>query len=300
MKFTKYNIIQAIKNHQVTSILIYGPDQGMVSLLSKQIAKTMNQEKDSYDYEELSHQDLISLFCIQDLFGNLVEIRNVPNSIPKDLKAILLGSRSKFIILIAEELSKSSSMRKFFESEDKLAIVPCYIDEPAVIAKRVRSYIESKGYRITPEALLLFSHTISRDSLSMQNEIDKLLLYLHNPDSEITKLITRDDIKAITAFDTESAVDKLCSAFTRNDITQYEFYDKHAENIVWVIRALIRYNINLLYVHKKMAHGIKIDEALSLVTPPIFFKSDFQKDVIITTQDKVSKNLQILYKTNFK
>jgi DNA polymerase-3 subunit delta len=89
--------------------------------------------------------------------------------------------------------------------------------------------------------------------------------------------------------------------FLSGDLTNYfKELDKILENnvpSVWVIRALIRYHINIYVCIKKIAFGTSMEASVESLSPPIFFKYKpmFKKALSNFTEDKVCDNLKKLY-----
>ena len=273
MKFTKQNIIDNIKKSNLKALLIYGPDSGMVSILERDIAFSLGLSKESYDYADLDIPKIHSLLKTRDLFSQnqFIKIFNSPQSINADLKNILSGNIAKFVIFTADDLQKNSSMRKFFESESFLGIVPCYVEEQNIVAQIIRSRVLKANKKISSDAVLCLASAIVGDSQYAQNEIEKLLLYCENKSD-----ISIKDVEAIISSEISSSPDKLCIAFASDDKKNYlyELRKLFDENIssIWIIRALIRYYMNMYFVARKMKEGVSLDVAISSIMPPIFFK----------------------------
>jgi DNA polymerase-3 subunit delta len=282
MKLTKANLLDNIKRKQIKALLIYGPDNGMGTILERSIADALGFSKEVYDYAEIDLARISSLLKTYDLFSQnqFVKIVNAPQSIPTDLKNILSGNLAKFVIFTADDLQKNSSMRKFFETEQDLGILPCYIEEPNFVAQNIRSRILKAEKKISGDAMMYLSNALVGDSLYLENEIEKLLLYLGDKTE-----ISLDIAQSVISAEITTSPDKLCIAFASNDRKTYlhELSKLLEENIsaIWIIRALIRYYMNMYFVAKKIEQGISLDLAINSLTPPIFFKylPDFKKNL---------------------
>jgi DNA polymerase-3 subunit delta len=299
MKLTKAALLENIKKNHLKAILIYGPDSGMSRIIERNIILSLGLSKESYDYADLNIGSIHSLLKTRDLFSQnaCVKISNVPQSIPADLKNILSGNLAKFAIFTADDLQKNSSMRKFFESEPSLGILPCYIEEPNVVAQNIRARIVKAGKQISGDAMLYLSNTLVGDSLYLENEIEKLLIYSENKQS-----ISLEDAESVISSEITTSPDKLCIAFASGDQKTYlhELNKLLEENIsaIWIIRALIRYYMNLYFVSKKISEGSPLDSAINSMVPPIFFKHlpDFKKNLATNKIDQIKNVLDQLQK----
>ncbi len=300
MKFTKLNIIENIKRGNLKALLIYGPDNGMISILERNIAEALSFSRDSYDYSDLDIASFHSLLKTRDLFAQnqIVKISNVPQSIPADIKKILSGNLAKFVVFTADDLQKNSSMRKFFESENDLAIVPCYVEDANVVAQTLRLKIAKAGKKISNDAASYLASALIGDSLYAENEIEKLLIFCDDKND-----ITFEDVEAIISSEISTSPDKLCIAFASDDKKTYlhELTKLLEENIspIWIIRALIRYYLNMYFVSRKLKDGMMFDIAINSVVPPIFFKylPDFKKNIAKNNIDRIQEVLTKLHDT---
>ena len=271
MKLTPLNIISNLKQGNCKAILSYGPDYGRIKLLEKEISKALGLEKVVYQYSDLDIETISSILKTMDMFApkQLICIADVPNSISLELKKLLEGNLSNLVMFIASEMPTNSSMRKFFEAGKNLASIPCYVEDARSLIAKIKSKIGNR--HISKEAIDYLSNNLLGDSLFLENEIEKLLLYIDDKPA-----IELDDVLSVISGEIISSPDKLCIAFVSGDHKTYihELSKLFEENIspVWVIRALIRYYLNMYFVKRKISEGVNLEIALRTLTPPIFFK----------------------------
>lgn len=300
MKFTSSSLPQllsSLRQGKIKGVMIYGPDKGMVSFASNAIAKSLERNMQLLTYQDSVAQGLDITLNNVSLFGdrNIIKITNLPTAIDINLKNILLSGTHHMPILIADELSPSSSLRKFFEGEDSLAALACYNEDESNISKIAASKISASGRLIASDALAYLANNLIGDRYIIENELEKLLLFTHDKAK-----ITFDDVEKVISASIVTSPDMLCISFAKGDAKRYftESSRLLAENIsiVWIIRALIRYYINLYIVSSMKEAGAQLDTAISSLKPPIFFKylADFKMILAKTNKAQIIRILSML------
>jgi DNA polymerase-3 subunit delta len=141
-------------------------------------------------------------------------------------------------------------LRKIFEAEKYLAAIPCYSDNEDVVEQIVKSYLLNEKKSMSPDAMRFLKTNLYGDRFILINELEKLFCYL--VDKERIEL---EDLENVICSSSSSEPDKLCMYFLGNDLANYfKELEKILENnvpSVWVIRALIRYHINVYVCIKK-------------------------------------------------
>jgi DNA polymerase-3 subunit delta len=231
-----------------------------------------------------------------NLFGGkeLIKITEMTSSIDSKLKGGLLETLYHFPIFIADELPVSSTTRKFFESEESLVAIGCYPDDELGIIRLASQKIRAANKNIQQEALKYFAQSVYGDRLLFNNELEKLLFYTHNKN-----LITLDDVEEVVNASIAPSPDKMCASFASKDAYGYfmKLEKLMLENIspVWIIRAMIRYYINLYIVLSKKSRGVPLEVAITSLRPAIFFKNidSFKKNVSQNSIDQIVKALRV-------
>ncbi len=293
MKFTSLalpQLLSALKQGKIKGLVIYGPDKGMISFSCNAIAKSLEKNIETLTYQELLTGGLDITLNNASLFGdsNIIKITNMPTSIDVNLKNILLAGPRHIPILIADELSPASSLRKFFETEEQFAALACYNEDENNIRKIVASKVVAGGRSISSDAIAYIAHHLIGDRYIIENELEKLLLFTYDKTN-----ITLNDVEKVISASIVASPDMLCISFAKGDAKRYftESARLLAENIsiVWIIRALIRYYINLYIVSSMIEGGTSVETAISSLKPPIFFKylQDFKAILSKTSKQKI-------------
>ena len=293
------SVLQLLKSGVAKAVLFYGPDKGLITHCADSIVKSLGHTTFTTTYKEFLEKGAETSLKNTTLFGGkeIIKVTETSQTIDGTLKEVLLDRIQHMPIFIADELSTSSSTRKFFESEDSLIAIGCYPEDENTILRLVSQKIITNGKKISQDALKYFAQNTAGDRGFINSELDKLLLYTNNKAH-----ITLEDVENVVSVGINSSPDNLCIAFVSKNAAVYfnELEKLLLENIsaVWVIRALVRYYINLYVVVEKKSHGITLDAAVSGLKPPIFFKyiDAFKKNAATTTKEDILMALRILQK----
>ena len=278
-------------------ILIYGPDQGLMSersnIICKQVVPDLNDpfnvatftpDKITADpaafYDEANAQSLMG--------GNrLIIIKNATDGLNVILKEYLENpSQDTLVVVEASDLGPRSSLRKLCESSKKAAALPCYVDDERTLAQIIRDMCMHAGYRIDQDAIIAFSSAIVGDRTIARNEIEKLLLYkgLSKEYQGFDGEPVRDNIGHITINDIYAScgdvrnwsMDKLVYAIGDGNIHETHtiikslFKDQVAPIVL--LRSVQNHFWRLLSVQSKIKDGQKQAQAIKTLTPPLFWK----------------------------
>lgn len=298
MKFYS-NQTPDVANHlqkaTMNAALIYGPDRGLIDYSVAHITKVLKLPKRTISYADISFDELKSELNNISLFGTkeIIQLTNI-STFDAKLKELVKADNHHVLVITADELTPASALRKTFETEKNLAAIACYHDDATSVEKIVRKYCSDAQKIISADAIKYLSHSLYGDRYIIINEIEKLLTYTHDKNE-----ITLEDVTAVISGSTTPAPDMLCIYFFKNDQKLYleELHKLLAENVsaVWIVRALVRYAINIYITLQKMSEGASIEEATGSLSPPIFFKyiPDFKR---IISQSNIAHILLIMEK----
>lgn len=298
-------LIDAIAKGKIRSLLLYGPDKGYISFICRSIIQKMNLLHSSISYNDINESKLETLLNSRNFFAQreFIKITTVTNSINTALKSLLANEFLHFAAFIADELPSNSGIRNFFESQEFCASVACYPDDQQNIAKIIHAKFAAVDKRLDDDALYYLKSALKGDYQLICNELEKLLLYAYDKDT-----LTIDDIKLVINIDLIANGDDLCTYFAQKDtqafLIEIERLMAQGINMVLIIRALIRYYMNLYIVVSKIDEKENIDTAIKNLSPPIFFKrvADFKKVAFHIQRTEIVAVIAKLYQAeiNFK
>ena len=200
-----------------------------------------------------------------------------------------------------------TGIRKFFEDQAELASLGCYYDDPQTIAKMILQQCSKHKKNIEEEALFYLKSHLKGDHQIIKSELEKLFNYTNDQTT-----INKEHILATLSSDLIASGDEMCIYFAKKEaksfLQEVEKLKNQNKNEVLMLRALIRYYLNIYTVTSRIEDGENIDRAIKSLTPPIFFKyiDDFKQIIRKNSSDDAIRCLQILqnaeisYKTNPK
>ncbi|RYE05724.1 MAG: DNA polymerase III subunit delta [Rickettsiaceae bacterium] len=278
-------LIKKIKSNDIKSILLYGPDKGYIGEACITMIKELNLIPTTIEYLEFTPKQLTAMANRLNFFSDkeLIKIINVPVSLNAEIKSLLDNDHHNIMVFIADELSPTSTIRKYFEKSANSASIACYCDEEREIAKIIINKCQAKGKTISTEAVDFLKVNLKGDYNIINTEMDKLIIYTTDRSH-----INFQDVSCVISTTINANYDDLCIYFSQKNL---EFFLKETEklrqqsiNEVSIIRSLLKYYINMYIVLTKEEEGQDVDLAIKSLSPAIFFK--YIKDFRIT----VSRN----------
>jgi DNA polymerase-3 subunit delta len=306
VKIAPKDIEQFIINipKDIKAILLYGPDAGLIGIRAGIIEKSRNLV-DKFKYEQIKNnpsQLLDKLHAIK-LFGeNLAKEKialiecNGTSLVEPLLSIVKSGSYKGMLLFCASELGTDSSLRKTFESNQNLAAIPCYLDDQIGISRVIQQILKDRSITCGSGVMQILSTCVPfGDRALVINEIEKILLFLGGK-----KHILEVDLKDYLQTQGEVSFDKLCYQLSLREVDNTESLliklQNEGHNLVSIIRMII-YHFNRLYQVKYLIEqGKDPQQALSSLSPPLFFKqvNDFTRSLKLWKLDQLMQMLMQL------
>jgi len=275
-------LIKKIEQDTVKALLLHGNNQGFITSVLKTLSKKFSLTITPLSYKGLSSEELVLASNSQNFFGHreLIKIVGVTPLLSKTMKdALQLNKFEHFICFVSNESLPQSGIRKFFEDHTEFASVGCYYDNEQTIAKLILQQCTKRNKNIDEEALYYLRSHLKGDHRIIKFELEKLFCFTHDQET-----ITKDDVMHILSQgDLFTNSDAMCIAFASknysNFIEEVEKLQNSNKNDVLIIRALIRYYLNIYIAVSRMENGENIDGIIKALKPPIFFKyvADFKQ-----------------------
>lgn len=267
----------------VSIVLIYGPDRGLVSERARTFAEktglplddpfsVVRLEAGEADRDQgrlLDEARTVPMFSTR----RLLWVRNAgaQKSLADDIKALTADPPRDAIVLIeAGELKKTAPLRTVVEGSSIGMALPCYADEDRDIDSVIEGELAKSGMGITLEARNALRRNLGGDRLATRGEIAKLALYAHGQ-REIglgDVLALTGDVSAISIDDAVDAmldgkVDDFDQLFTRHSLGGSQAY--------LVLAAAIRQMQALHLMRAGMGAGRNAASIVASARPPVFF-----------------------------
>ncbi len=303
-------LLQKIKSGSIKSLLIHGINHGFAKTVIEQIANKNNLIISEFDIKEITASKLQLIANSTNFFKQkeLIKITGIKGTLSKEIqKYITENNFEHFICFYSEESLPVSGIRSFFEKGQDIASIGCYYENEDTIAKIILRQCKKYNKNIEEEALFYLKSHLKGDNQIIKSELEKIFSFTHDKSH-----INKEDVLSTLSADLLASGDEMCIYFAKkeaeNFLKEIEKLKEQNKNEVLMIRALIRYYLNIYIVASKIEDGENIDIAIKSLYPPIFFKylADFKQIIRThTSKDAIRclKHLQqaeINYKSNPK
>ncbi len=293
----------------VSSVLFYGPDQGLVRERAETCAKSVVSDlNDPFRVTDFADGTLESdparLFdeaaAISMLGGRRVlRVRSAGNGLAKLFDDFLDAHVGDALVVVeAGDLAKSAALRKTFEESDSGAAIACYADSAEAIANVVRSALKEEGLSIQPDALDEAVSRLGSDRGITRREIEKLALYMRG-----AKQVSAEDVLAIMGDESETRLEVVCDAAGEGNFTaldrELERLWTAGTNPAQIIRTALSHFQRLLLVKVAASRGESVDGAMRKGWPQIHFSrtQSFKAQVGRWTEERLGDACDLLLET---
>jgi len=199
-------------------VLIYGPDQGLVSERARLLARSAVENPDDpfqlirMDGDQLAIDPmrLVDEAHTVPMFGGKrsIWVRMGNNPLAEAIGQLCsVPPRDVLIVLEAGELTPKSPLRSLIEKASTAAALPCFGDEGRSLSDLVDQGLKQYGLQIDRDAKEVLIERLGADRLMSRNEIDKLALYVSG-----RPRITLADVDAMMADTGTVNLDQLIDA----------------------------------------------------------------------------------------
>lgn len=206
-------------------ILLYGPDQGLVSERADKLSSSLGFDNaDPMSNLRFEADDIASdqgrladeAFAIS-MFGDskLIRIRGTTrkNLLPA-LKPVLDSPLQKcWIIFEGGDLKRDSALRKLVEKSATAMALPCFQDASATLNQLINEEITANNLEIDADTVTYLRSFLGEDRRASRNELKKLALYAHGQ-----KSVTKDQITAllgnVSSVANDDIIDAACLGHT--------------------------------------------------------------------------------------
>jgi DNA polymerase III subunit delta len=266
----------------VSIVLIYGPDRGLVSERAKTFAeKTGLPLDDPFSVVRLDATEaerdqgrLIDEARTVPMFSSrrLLWVRNAgaQKSLADDVKALSADPPRDAVVLIeAGDLKKGAPLRSAVEGSAIAMALPCYGDEDRDVDSVIDDELGKTGIGIAIEARGALRRNLGGDRLATRGEIAKLALYAHGKrEIELEDVLAMTgDVSGLSIDDAVDAmldgkIDEFDQTFTRQSLSGSQAY--------LVLAAAIR-QMQTLHLLRAGMTGRNAAAVVAAARPPVFF-----------------------------
>jgi DNA polymerase III subunit delta len=264
------------------AILIHGADRSAVYELCQRVVKkiidsgdeTLNVSRLTEAQVTGSPGRLFEEFSSISMFGGnrVIWVSAAGENLAKSVEPILASDTAGNLILIdAEALSKSSRLRKLFETHPNAASVALYEESLQELRLRLERLIKSSGLAIDEEAMLRLLEFMSFERAVAESETLKLITYCQGQAT-----ISVEDVQAICGDTSDASMDDLVDAVFEGKLSDVDRYvmsvGASASAGRGTLSAVLQHIVKLQGMASQIGQGSTIDSVVHAPRFGIFFK----------------------------
>ena len=294
--------LNKLKLNNYNFYLLYGNNEGLKEETIKDVFEKHYLDKINR-YEEKEILDNINNFfssvLTKSFFDNekLIIINRATDKIIDTIKELIEKNPQDIQFIInSRNLEKKSTLRKLFEKEKSIVCVPFYEDNNQTLNSIVIQFFISKKIPISQQLINILIERSRGDRKNLNNELEKIDSFLLNK-----KNINLETIIRITNladnYGASELIDHSLAKNTRKTATILNENNYSEEDNIIIIRTLLSKLKRLTKIYYLIDEKNNIDQAVSLVKPPIFWKD---KPLVVQQIKAWGKNEleDLIYKTN--
>jgi len=297
IKAYEHQKIKKIKNN---IFLFYGENDGYKShVINGIFIDNYKGNVERFDESEIlnNFENFISSLINKSFFDDLklIIISRVSEKIVKLIDELLDRKINDVtIVLNAGSLEKKSKLRSIFEKDKKLICVPFYKDDNRTLVQLANNFFKNNKISISQEIVNLIVERSSGDRINLNNELNKISLFLLNKEK-----INIDEVIKLTNLAENYSISELADNCLSKNIKKInKIFNENAfsvDDCIIIVRNLLSKTKRLLEIKKINNSNKNIEQIISDYKPPIFWKD---KEIV---KNQVSKwNLKDTEKLIYK
>ena len=293
------------QNKGLLPFLIYGPNEG---LIRDHIGKIKSDYLSDVDFEEISitgksldlNPDILETSANSiSMFNNykLIVLESLKDKHLLYLESVIQSSPAQTMLIIkADNLKKTSKLRKLFESNAQCYALACYEDDAKSMMRLIDNFVNENNISIDRDIKNYLMQTLSTDRMISFNELQKISLFYANEDTTPNL----EEIKNLLNDASSNNLQKMNeSVMYGNTVKSSNILSKllsEGSNPISILRSLINYLKRVQKVKVEMKKGSNFDTAIKSLRPPLFWKDkdNFQQHCVRWPLDKIERNLSRL------
>ena len=283
-------------------VLLYGKNEGLQKeVLSENFISNFDGIVNKYDESDFIYnfETILSEILNKSLFhdSKIIIVSRVSDKILKNIEKIIEKNLVDVkIILRTGVLEKKSKLRNFFEKSKILISVPFYDDNLQTLANLANEFLRKHKIKISRESLNLLVNRSSGSRDHLKLELEKILYYSlseKNIDFEIIQKLSN----LAESHNVSELADNYLAKNQKNVARILNENNYSNEDCILIIRTILNKSKRLLNIVDSYENNKNLDEVISSVRPPIFWKDkDMVKKQATTWKlDDLKKNI---YKIN--
>lgn len=294
------------KQNDFKAVLLYGEDSSSVNKKFKTILNLFTQK--GYEVNDLAQESLkenntllveeffsISMFATNTIYTlRLLEKENTFTKYIEDLfEKNDVSNINNFLLITANGLDTSSSLRKYAEKSKWIACIGCYEEDSRNISVLINTKLKDRGFVYNQEVVSYILNAVGNNASIIENEIEKLSLYKNN-DKNLSIVDVKNCIVDIAETNLEDFCNNFC-VFNKSETFRilHKIFEENIDLLV-ITRMLAKYFMQLQKIKFLVDTGENIDVVFK--SERIFWKQQNSMKVHLQkwSLQKINRFLEML------
>lgn len=264
-------------------VLVYGPDDGLVSERGRAIVKAACGGKlDDFSVVRIDAESIIAdpgrladeaLSVSMFGGGRTVWVRDIGGRNLSGAIAPLINTlpRDTLIVLEAGDIKKGAGLRGLVEDHPRAVAIACFPDDERALRAMIEAEAKAHGLAVSRESVDILVDHLGGDRLASRGEMQKLCLYCRGRDR-----IEPGDVEAILGDVSAFALDQLIDAVAGGDLHGVETGMVRLPSLEMppsvVVVQTERHFLLLQRLRAEVDAGRRAADLVERTQPPIFYK----------------------------
>lgn len=241
----------------------------------KEVINIYSSEMKSEDFSNLTlrlkEQNIFGFITIVNIY--LSSEKNNQELIKLIMNIEKAGDNNVHIILRSNQLPTRSKLRKLFESQGGMIVVPCYEEDDFEKIKIVKDFFMKEGITFSSEEIHAISKRLSYQRLEIKNELEKIaIIAKNNPELQNSKKLYANTLGSLE-ISSEKFISSIVTGEDKTFFTGYNKFTNFGQDNIKLINYLLEHLFRILISKIRIRDGMSIHAAISSLKPPVFFKN---------------------------
>ena len=294
---------------QTRVMLVYGPDTGLVSERGEALLRAVADDYDDpFQVSEVRGAELAgwteygrlaeaasSLSLLGG--GRIVRVRGATDAHAAALNTFLDRAPGEGrMIYEAGDLRPSSTLRRACEKSGRAAAIPCYLDSSEDLVRLIQGSLRDAGLAVDSEALDYLADRLGSDRLQTRRELEKLAMFVGPGESRVSLAAAEMSVGDVAAIRLEDLAFAVAGGNQAALVRALARSLREGGNAVAALRAVARHFDRLHRVAGERDRGVRSDQAMKTLRPPIFYKrtAAFREQLSRWPTDRLAAALRLL------
>ena len=306
-----YQLINSINSELFQSFLIYGPNEGLIreniDVVYKYFSKGTDCEKININSKQLDESisilndeiSTISLFS-EKKFIVLDSPKEKHVSIIED--SLSLDFKNTCMVVKQGNLTKSSSIRKLYETSKDHFSFACYDDDIKALSLLLEKFQKEHNIKFDGDVKSFLLSNLSNDRMIIKNELEKILLSLSKDD----QIVDIEKLRYILHDSAHTDLQQINNSILFGNIEKgsksLEKLFNLGTNPIAILKSFNNYILRIRLTQVELSKGKQFDEAIKVLRPPVFWKekSDFKRHCLMWPANVIENIIEEVLSSEIK